>query len=142
MHAALSAPSNPHSDLTPATKTDLINGFLPTIESRDAAPEKSPAGMVWIPGGEFSMGMTDPRGMAHGGSEAMSDARPIHRVHVDGLWMDQTDVTNAQFARFVNATGYVTVAERPLLPKSSRVSLPIGWWRDRSSLRRRPARLH
>ncbi len=73
--------------------------------------------MVWVPGGEFSMGIADPRGMAHGGSEAMSDARPIHRVHVDGFWMDQTDVTNAQFARFVKATGYVTVAERKPLAK-------------------------
>jgi len=40
------------------------------------------------------------------------DARPIHRVYVDGFWMDQTDVTNEQFAKFVRATGYVTVAER------------------------------
>jgi formylglycine-generating enzyme required for sulfatase activity len=73
--------------------------------------------MVWIPGGKFSMGIADPRGMAHGGSEAMSDARPIHRVHVDGFWMDRTDVTNAQFAQFVKATGYVTVAERKPLAK-------------------------
>jgi formylglycine-generating enzyme required for sulfatase activity len=42
----------------------------------------------------------------------MVDARPIHRVYVDGFWMDQTDVTNEQFAKFVKATGYVTVAER------------------------------
>ena len=39
------------------------------------------------------------------------DAQPIHRVYVDGFWMDATDVTNEQFARFVAATGYVTVAE-------------------------------
>lgn len=42
----------------------------------------------------------------------MADARPIHRVYVDGFWMDKTDVTNEQFAKFVKATGYVTVAER------------------------------
>lgn len=42
----------------------------------------------------------------------MADARPIHRVYVDGFWMDQTEVTNEQFAEFVNATGYMTVAER------------------------------
>ena len=41
-----------------------------------------------------------------------ADARPIHRVYVDGFWMDQSDVTNDQFAKFVRATGYVTVAER------------------------------
>lgn len=47
----------------------------------------------------------------------MDDARPIHRVYVDGFWMDRTEVTNAEFARFVEATGYVTVAERPLRPE-------------------------
>jgi formylglycine-generating enzyme required for sulfatase activity len=42
----------------------------------------------------------------------MGDARPIHRVYVDSIWMDKTDVTNAEFEKFVKATGYVTVAER------------------------------
>ena len=41
-----------------------------------------------------------------------NDAQPIHRVHVDGFWMDATEVTNEQFEAFVKATGYVTVAER------------------------------
>jgi formylglycine-generating enzyme required for sulfatase activity len=68
--------------------------------------------MVWIPGGEFSMGSPDPRSVPHGGPDAMSDARPIHRVYVDGFWMDKTEVTNQQFAEFVAATNYVTVAER------------------------------
>lgn len=86
--------------------------FLPTVQNRAPAPVSLPAGMVWIPGGEFSMGSKDPRTMPDGGHEAMSDARPIHRVYVDGFWMDKTDVTNAQFAKFVKATGYVTVAER------------------------------
>lgn len=79
-------------------------------------PGPAPTGMVWIPGGEFSMGSRDPRGEFCGGLEAMDDARPIHRVKVDGFWMDLTEVTNAEFARFVAATGYVTVAERPLDP--------------------------
>jgi formylglycine-generating enzyme len=72
----------------------------------------SPEGMVWIPGGEFSMGaMTN----GHGNSEmAMpsNDAKPLHRVHVDGFWMDKTTVTNEEFEKFVEATGYTTVAER------------------------------
>lgn len=46
------------------------------------------------------------------GMNAIKDARPIHRVHIDGFWMDKYDVTNEQFAKFVRATGYVTVAER------------------------------
>jgi formylglycine-generating enzyme required for sulfatase activity len=68
--------------------------------------------MVYIRGGDFSMGMPDPRGREHGGTEAMEDARPVHRVALRGFWIDRTDVTNAEFARFVRATGYVTVAER------------------------------
>lgn len=86
--------------------------FLPTATNSNPAPGAAPEGMVWIPGGEFSMGIKDPRGLPDGGSNPMADARPIHRVYVDGFWLDQTDVTNEQFARFVKATGYVTVSER------------------------------
>ena len=86
--------------------------FLPTTPNRNPAPGSAPEGMVWIPGGEFSMGIEDPRSHAEGGMQSMEDARPIHRVYVDGFWMDRTDVTNEEFARFVRATGYVTVAER------------------------------
>ncbi len=86
--------------------------YSPTVPSDQPAPELAFAGMVWIPGGEFSMGVHDPRGMEHGGHDPMNDARPIHRVAVDGFWMDATEVTNEQFARFVKETGYVTVAER------------------------------
>ncbi len=58
------------------------------------------------------MGCEDPRTLPHGGREAMADARPIHQVRVDGFWIDQFEVTNDQFAKFVAATGHVTVAER------------------------------
>ena len=77
-----------------------------------AAPEKSgnaedaPPGMVWVRGGRFWMG-----------TNHMEDAQPVHQVEVKGFWIDRTDVTNEEFARFVQATGYVTVAERPLDPK-------------------------
>ena len=86
--------------------------FAPTVPNPAAAPGPAPAGMVWIPGGEFSMGAIDPRHLEHGGHEAMADTRPIHRVSVDPFWMDATEVTNEQFAAFVKATGYVTVAEK------------------------------
>jgi sulfatase modifying factor 1 len=86
--------------------------FQPTVPNRAAAPGNAPAGMVWISGGEFSMGANDPPGMDEVGMKATQDARPIHRVYVDGFFMDKTDVTNAEFARFVAATHYVTVAER------------------------------
>ena len=44
--------------------------------------------------------------------QATRDSRPIHRVYVDGFWMDKTEVTNEQFTAFVKATGYMTAAER------------------------------
>ena len=87
--------------------------FLPTIENESRAPEPAPPGMVWIPGGEFSMGAQDPLQMQDlVGMQATTDSRPVHRVFVDGFWMDETEVTNEQFAAFVEASGYVTVAER------------------------------
>ncbi len=58
------------------------------------------------------MGAADPPDMNAVGMKATTDSRPIHRVYVDGFFMDKTDVTNAEFAKFVRATGYVTVAER------------------------------
>jgi len=87
-------------------------GFAPTLELRARPSGPVPDGMVWIPGGEFSMGVAEPREAPEGGSDGFADARPIHRVRVDGFWMDRTEVTNAAFAAFVRATGYVTLAER------------------------------
>ncbi len=85
--------------------------FKPTLENR-YKPSYNVEGMVWIPGGEFSMGSVNPASMEDGGKETMNDARPVHRVYVNGFFMDATEVTNAEFAAFVKATGYVTVAER------------------------------
>jgi formylglycine-generating enzyme len=62
--------------------------------------------MSWIPGGTFRMGSAD----------FYPEERPVHRVTVDGFWMDRHPVTVEDFRRFVKATGYVTVAERPLDP--------------------------
>ena len=107
--AAWWLPVRLHSATTPPANQSV---FLPTRSNPSPPPKSVPEGMVWIPGGEFSMGSADPRSLPHGGGEAMEDARPIHRVYLDGLWMDKTDVTNAQFARFVKATGYKTIAER------------------------------
>ena len=62
------------------------------------------AGMVWIPGGEFTMG-------TYKADEKHAEEAPAHAVVVKGFWMDVTEVTNAQFKKFVDATGYVTDAE-------------------------------
>jgi len=59
--------------------------------------------MVWIPGGTFKMGS----------EEHYTEEAPVHQVTVDGFWMDKYSVSNAQFAQFVKATSYVTLAERP-----------------------------
>jgi formylglycine-generating enzyme required for sulfatase activity len=86
--------------------------FSATTPNKAAAPGSAPAGMVWIPGGEFSMGNDDPTSdRICGGHEHMRDARPVHRVYVDGFWMDKTEVTNEQFEKFVSATRYRTIAE-------------------------------
>lgn len=87
--------------------------FKPTILNvNKASADKTNTDMAWIPGGTFSMGGVNPTGMTDGGMEAMDDARPVHRVFVDGFYMDKTEVTNNQFAKFVKATGYITVAEQ------------------------------
>ena len=75
-----------------------------TAAASSAPPPPAPPGMRWIPPGEFTMGTDNPNSMAN--------ERPGHRVQVAGFWMDETTVTNAQFERFVKATGYVTTAEK------------------------------
>jgi formylglycine-generating enzyme required for sulfatase activity len=76
-----------------------------------------PPGMRWIPPGEFTMG-SDAAYSIHAEG-------PAHRVRLDGFWIDETDVTNAQFRRFVEATGYVTTAEKaPTVEDILRYSRP------------------
>ena len=58
-------------------------------------------GMAWIPGGTFTMGST----------EFYPEESPTREVKVDGFWMDETPVTNGEFATFVDETGYTTCAE-------------------------------
>jgi formylglycine-generating enzyme required for sulfatase activity len=72
----------------------------------DIEPSAGPADapfpdMVWIPGGTFRMGS----------DKHYPEERPVHRVTVDGFWMDRHPVTNERFQRFVDATGHVTFAE-------------------------------
>jgi sulfatase modifying factor 1 len=62
-------------------------------------------GMVWVPAGSFNFGDTVYR-----------EEQPVINTAVKGFWMDRTEVTNAQFRRFVQATGYQTVAERAVDP--------------------------
>jgi formylglycine-generating enzyme len=93
-----------------ADYTKLV-GFGPTIPNKLKPSDDIPKGMVWIPGGEFSMGSESASESLCGLPGTTLDAMPSHRVYVDAFWMDETEVTNAQFKEFVDATGYVTVAE-------------------------------
>jgi formylglycine-generating enzyme required for sulfatase activity len=90
------------------------------LEQAVPPPPSAPApeGMVWIPGGTFVMGTDDAR--------SFPNERPAHRVRIDGFWMDATAVTNAQFKAFVEATGYVTVAERPVDWNELKKQVPEG----------------
>lgn len=87
------------------------SSYQKTVENEVDIQEKHP-GMVFIPGGTFSMGGVNPIQLMNGGPDEMNDARPIHTVFVDPFFMDETEVTIAQFAEFVKATGYITLAER------------------------------
>ena len=78
----------------------------------------SPPDMVWIPDGTFQMGGVGP--------EARQNELPVHTVRVDGFWMDTTEVTNRQFRAFVEATGYVTVAEKAPVLEEIMKQLPPG----------------
>jgi sulfatase modifying factor 1 len=111
-HGSLSATPEP----IPANESDNTSAvsaaFAATIPNTTHPPGPAPAGMVWIPGGEFSMGSPVESDSLCSMPGMSRDASPIHRVYVDGFWMDTTELTNEQFARFVKATGYVTIAER------------------------------
>lgn len=95
----------------------LIVLCQPAGEDVGPAPARAPEGMVLIEGGEFLMG-TEGVGWP--------EERPAHRVRVGDFWIDQTEVTNAAFESFVEASGYVTTAERALDWEELRKQLPPG----------------
>lgn len=90
------------ADFRPLASLQTIGAELKHAHRQSASKHKVTQ-TVWIPGGEFSMGSDEPQ---------FPDARPWHRVRVDGFRMDKTLITNAGYAAFVHATGYVTVAEQ------------------------------
>src|SRR5581483_11565293 len=89
-----------------------VGVFRATVPDTNSPDGPAPEGMVWTPGGEFSMGSDRSAESLCSLPGTTRDAVPIHRVYVSGFWMDRTEVSNEEFARFVRATGYVTVAER------------------------------
>ena len=88
----------------------ILLGLRPSAATPANPASADLTGMVWIPGGEFTMG-TDKADEKH------AEEAPAHSVMIKGFWMDVTEVTNAQFKRFVDATGYLTDAEKDLDPR-------------------------
>src|SRR5262245_8395648 len=82
---------------------DSVRETAPSTSVPGAPPA---ANMVWIPGGAFRMGS----------DKHYPEESPAHDVFVSGLWMDRFAVTNADFRQFVEATGHITLAERPANP--------------------------
>ena len=94
-----------------------MRGSLPAsvfVASVPSPEQSTPPNMVWIPGGTFRMGSAQ-----HYPEEA-----PVHRVSLNGFWIDRTPVTNRQFKEFVRATGHRTFAEIPPDPKNYPGALP------------------
>ena len=120
--------SLPKGDTIMSCTSNLPSRFAATAttDSIVANGKSSYAGMVKIPGGDFQMGAAD--------KEGRPDEYPQHTVHVDGFYMDATEVTNAQFAEFVKATGYVTTAERTPDWEELKKQLPPGTPKPADSL--------
>ena len=82
--------------------------------------------MAWIAGGEFLMGASD--------NEGSPDEYPQHKVKLNGFWMDETEVTNAQFREFIRVTGYITTAEKAIDWEEMKKQLPPGTLKPPDSL--------
>lgn len=89
---------------------------------------KTPAGMVWVQGSKFMQGANENDELAS------QMEKPAHPVRVDGFFMDITEVTNKEFARFVKETGYKTIAERTVDWKKLKEQLPPGTPRPTDSV--------
>jgi formylglycine-generating enzyme required for sulfatase activity len=96
----------------------LLFGSAPRVSAGDAPTTRDVPGMRLIPAGEFVMGTDDPN--------SMPNERPAHRVKLDAFWIDEHDVTNAEFREFVDSTGYLTTAEKPVDWQEMKKQVPPG----------------
>jgi formylglycine-generating enzyme required for sulfatase activity len=141
---AAAAGEHQHAAGKAAANSNAPDANLPVGVNQTPAPGAAPPGMVWIPGGTFWMGCVACN---------MPDTLPEHAVTVEAFWMDATPITNAEFERFVKATGYKTIAEITpkaedfpgappealvagsacFTPPSQRIPLdnPLAWWEYR-----------
>jgi formylglycine-generating enzyme required for sulfatase activity len=121
---AATSPATVPPTTAPSCCGGLPSRIAPLPSTQPAAAQNAnssaPRNMRWIPAGQFIMGAADTD------REARADEKPGHPVTLDGFWIDRTLVTNADFRKFVEATGYVTTAERaPELPEIMK-QLPPG----------------
>ncbi len=109
-------------------ESDLNKSYLGAIDSIAPDPDKTNSfdAMVKIQGGVFEMGGDRPPGFEDMPETALpqGDELPKHSVQVSDFWMDKHEVTNAEFKAFVEATGYITVAERPIDWEEMKKQLP------------------
>lgn len=110
-----------------------IPARFPSLQAKPLSQPSPPvkatgshAGMVWIKPGSFMMGGDN--------KQAAPDEYPKHKVAVNGFWIDVTEVTNAQFSKFVNATHYITTAEKKPDWNELKKQLPLGTAKPDESL--------
>ena len=117
------------SDKKVALETPSESKVVPAVSDKAVVAEllveqpeqvNTPEGMVWIPGGTFIQGAVPQD------ETAMGHEKPAHKVSVDGFFMDITEVTNAQFKKFVTETGYETLAEKAPDWEEMKNQLPAG----------------
>jgi formylglycine-generating enzyme required for sulfatase activity len=84
--------------------------------------------MILIPSGSFEMGGVMRKDVAYNdpGAQPRADEFPVSHVYVDSFYIDATEVTNAQFSQFAEATGYITIAEKPIPLAEIMAQLPPG----------------
>ena len=89
---------------------------------------ETPDGMVWVEGKSYT------KGAKQNDDYAMMREKPSHEVYIDGFYIDVTEVTNDQFQKFVNETGYLTIAEREIDWDEMKKSLPAGTLKPHDSI--------
>jgi len=110
---------DPKQDSAIACTSNLPNRYAVNKNNEEIKTgSSSTEAMKWIPGGEYLMGAAD--------DEGRPDEYPQNKVKLDGFWMDETEVTNIQFQKFVDATGYITTAEKDINWEELKGQLPAG----------------
>ena len=125
--SSVSSTGKAEKDSIVACESNMPSRFAASADtSAIVQGENSLEGMVKIPAGEFMMGASDDEGRA--------DEYPQHKVRIDPFWMDAAEVTNAQFEKFVKATGYSTTAEKKPDWEELKKQLPAGTTKPDDSL--------